>query len=135
MSSSLTPQQVAEQALKEKAELEAKVKYLRTQLGQLLHEKRRNLRISRSSRKSKRRNLVGDSNDAEYERCSRKHHRPRERRYNNFKIDILEFDGQLDLDLFLYWLQTVERVFEFKDIPEKKKVKLTALKLRKYASI
>ena len=29
----------------------------------------------------------------------------------------------------------VERVFEFKDISEEKKVKLVALKLRKYASI
>jgi len=29
----------------------------------------------------------------------------------------------------------VERVFDYKDIPDKKKVKLVALKLRKYASI
>jgi len=29
----------------------------------------------------------------------------------------------------------VERVFEYKDIPEGKKVKLVAFKLRKYASI
>jgi len=36
MSSSLTPEEVAEIALKEKAELEAKIKYLQTQLGQLL---------------------------------------------------------------------------------------------------
>jgi len=35
----------------------------------------------------------------------------------------------------LDWLQTIERVFEFKDFPEEKKVKLVALKLRKYASI
>jgi len=34
----------------------------------------------------------------------------------------------------LDWLQTVERVFDFKDIPEEKKVKLVALKLRRYAS-
>jgi len=48
MSSSLTLEQVANIVLKEKAELEAKVKYLQTQLGQLLEEKRRNLRNSRS---------------------------------------------------------------------------------------
>ena len=41
MSSSLTPEQVAEQAMSEKAELEAQVKYLQTQLGQLLKERRR----------------------------------------------------------------------------------------------
>ena len=43
MSSSLIPEQVAETAHKEKAELEAKVKYLQTQLGQLLEKKRREL--------------------------------------------------------------------------------------------
>ena len=48
MSSSLTLEQVAETVLKEKAELEAKVKYLQTQPGQLLEEKRRSLRNSRS---------------------------------------------------------------------------------------
>jgi len=30
---------------------------------------------------------------------------------------------------------TVERIFEYKEIPEDKKVKLVALKLRKYASL
>ena len=35
MSSSLTLKQVAEQALREKVEMEARVKYLQTQLGQL----------------------------------------------------------------------------------------------------
>jgi len=51
MSSGFTPEQVAEQALREKAELEAQVKYLQSQLGQLLQEKRRNLRSSRSAGK------------------------------------------------------------------------------------
>ena len=32
-------------------------------------------------------------------------------------------------------MQTVERIFEFKEILEDKKVKLVALKLRKYASL
>jgi len=41
MSSSLTPEQVVEQALREKVELEAQVKYLQSLLSQLLQEKRR----------------------------------------------------------------------------------------------
>ena len=49
-------------------------------------------------------------------------------------MDIPEFEGKLDPDEFLDWLQTVERVFDFKDIPDEKKVKLVALKLRRYAS-
>jgi len=32
-------------------------------------------------------------------------------------------------------MQTVERIFEFKEISEDKKVKLVALKLRKYVSV
>jgi len=32
-------------------------------------------------------------------------------------------------------LSTVERVFEYKDVPEDKKVKLVAMKVRKYASL
>jgi len=41
----------------------------------------------------------------------------------------------MDPDSFLDWLRTVERVFDYKDVPHEKKVKLMALKLRKYASI
>ena len=47
----------------------------------------------------------------------------------DFKVEISEFEGRLDPDEFLGWLQTVERVFEYKDVPEDKKVKLAALKL------
>ena len=41
----------------------------------------------------------------------------------------------MDPDDFLEWMQTVERIFEYKKVPEDKKVKLVALKLRKYASL
>jgi len=80
-------------------------------------------------------NSLGDSDDDVYARRSRRHHRPHDRSYNDFKVDIPEFEGQLDPDLFWDWLQTIERVFEFKDIPKEKMVKIVALKFRKYASI
>ncbi|XP_017978278.1 PREDICTED: uncharacterized protein LOC108662429 [Theobroma cacao] len=51
------------------------------------------------------------------------------------KIDIPEFEGRLHPDDFLDWLYTVERVFELKDIPDEKRVKLVAIKLKKHASI
>ncbi|KAJ0442056.1 putative nucleotidyltransferase, Ribonuclease H [Helianthus annuus] len=54
--------------------------------------------------------------------------------YNDIKVDILEFDGKLDPDVFVDWLRTVERVFDYKQTTEEKKVKVVALKLRKYAS-
>ena len=64
---------------------------------------------------------------------------PRRRRQGSnlgdFRVEIPEFEGELDPDHFLDWLQTVERIFEYKEVPEEKKVKLVALKLCKYASI
>ena len=54
---------------------------------------------------------------------------------NEFKIEVPEFEGKLDPEDFLDWLHTVERIFEYKDIPDNKKVKLIALRLRKYASL
>ena len=54
---------------------------------------------------------------------------------NDFKVEIPEFECKLDPEEFLDWLHTVERVFEYKDAPEDKKVKLVALRLRKYASL
>jgi len=41
----------------------------------------------------------------------------------------------LNPDDFLDWLSAAERVFKHKEVPDDKKVKLVALKLRKYASI
>jgi len=51
---------------------------------------------------------------------------------NDFKVKIPEFKGKLDPEEFLDWLHTAERVFECKDIPKDKKVKLVALRLSKY---
>ncbi|KAJ0454022.1 putative nucleotidyltransferase, Ribonuclease H [Helianthus annuus] len=53
---------------------------------------------------------------------------------NDIKVDIPEYDGKLDPDEFLEWLRTVERVFDYKQTTEDNKVKIVALKLRKYAS-
>jgi len=41
--------------------------------------------------------------------------------------------ANLDPNEFLEWHPTMERVFEDRDVPRDKKVKLMALKLRKYA--
>jgi len=63
----------------------------------------------------------------------------RERRpqldFSDFKVDMPEYKGKLDLDELLEWMQIVERIFDFKDVPEGRKVKLVALKLRKDASL
>ncbi|XP_071696684.1 uncharacterized protein [Rutidosis leptorrhynchoides] len=51
------------------------------------------------------------------------------------KVEIPEFNGTAHPDEFLDWLSTVERVFDIKNIPERLKVKLVALKLKKHASL
>ncbi|GKA44029.1 reverse transcriptase domain-containing protein, partial [Tanacetum coccineum] len=51
------------------------------------------------------------------------------------KIEILEFTGKVHPDDFIDRLSTVERVFDVRDIPEKLKVKLVAIKLRQHASL
>jgi len=140
MSSSQTPEQVAEQALRDKADLEAQVKYLQTQLGQLLNERKRWMHGTPSPRIDEM--AVGSRGDerthgyaSSDEEIAMRSPWPRREAHLDFKVDIPEFEGQLDPDQFIDWLQTVERVFEYKDIPDDKKVKLVALKLRRYASI
>jgi len=93
-------------AIWEKAELEAQVKYLKTQLDQFMGE---------------------DEGRGPFW--------PRGGSNLDSKVDMPKFEGQLGPDLFLDWLWTVERVFDYKDIPEDKRVKLVAWKLRNYASI
>ncbi|KAI0512359.1 hypothetical protein KFK09_012998 [Dendrobium nobile] len=41
----------------------------------------------------------------------------------------------MDPDKFLNWLHTVERIFDFKEIPAERMVKLVAIKLKKSASL
>ncbi|GJT15403.1 hypothetical protein Tco_0874109 [Tanacetum coccineum] len=52
----------------------------------------------------------------------------------SIKVEILKFSGTLKAEEFIDWLNTVERVFEFKDAPENRKVKWVAIKLKGRAS-
>ena len=103
-----------------------------------MEEKRRSLWGSRSSSKhhhsdhSEGSNPVSNSSEEEFKWRPSRHQGQRERSFGDFKVDLPEFEGQLDPDVFLDWLQNV---FDYKDIPEGKKIKLVALKLRKSASI
>ncbi|GJU41104.1 reverse transcriptase domain-containing protein, partial [Tanacetum coccineum] len=51
------------------------------------------------------------------------------------RTDLPEFDGSMHPDDFIDWIQTVERIFDIRDIPDNLKVKLVAIKLKKYASL
>uniref|UniRef100_A0A6N2KR41 Retrotransposon gag domain-containing protein n=1 Tax=Salix viminalis TaxID=40686 RepID=A0A6N2KR41_SALVM len=50
------------------------------------------------------------------------------------KMDLPNFNGQLQIEGFLDWLAMVERFFDYMDIPEDKRVKLVAYKLMGGAS-
>ncbi|GKB23468.1 reverse transcriptase domain-containing protein [Tanacetum coccineum] len=63
------------------------------------------------------------------------HHPTDPLRSLGLRTEIPEFDGKLHPDDFLDWLQTVERIFDLRDIPDNVKVKLVAIKLKKYASL
>ena len=53
----------------------------------------------------------------------------------NPKLDIAQFDGRIDVDEFLDWLNMAEHIFEYYDSLERENVKLVALKMCKNASI
>jgi len=68
--------------------------------------------------------------DEELRRTPRREWRP-PTNSNDFRVELPEFEGKLDPDEFLEWLHTVERIFDYKEVPEEKKVKLVALRLCK----
>ena len=65
--------------------------------------------------------------------------RPRPRREqgedHSIKVELPDFDGSLDPDKYLDWVQRVERIFEYKEYDDRRKFKVAILKLTKYASL
>jgi len=51
------------------------------------------------------------------------------------KVEVSDFEGVVHLDEFIGWLHTIECVSDLKNIPKGGKVKLVAIKLKKYAFI
>jgi len=116
-------------------ELRGQNEYLRKQLADSMKMKQK---VQQSY--SVHEESEAESNPIESESEEEAIRRPRRDRRqsqgsNDFRVEIPEFEGKLDPDEFLEWLSTVERVFEYKEVPEDKKVKRLALKLRKYASL
>jgi len=81
--------------------------------------------------------MQSDDDESSSESSSLRSRRPQRQSFrdNDIKVDIPDFEGKLQPDEFVDWLQTVERVFEYKEILEEKKVKIIAVKLKKHASI
>ena len=70
-------------------------------------------------------------NDEYYERCGNYDEGLR----FNPKLNIPKFDGRMDADEFLDWLNMMEHVFEYYDPPDREKMKFVAIKMCKNASI
>jgi len=51
------------------------------------------------------------------------------------KIDPPEFEGNLNPDLFIEWMQASEMFFEIKEYSNEKAFKITVLQLKTYASL
>ena len=51
------------------------------------------------------------------------------------KINSLEFKGNLNPNLFIKWIQTLEQFFEIKEYSDEKALKVVVLKLKKYACL
>ena len=119
-------------------ELQAQNEYLRKQLGIFLKQKQQLNEASFFSPPRGQEQVFSHTLDSSSEdeplRMTRQDSHD-QANSNDFRVEIPEFEGKLDPEDFLDWLHTVERVFEYKDIPEDKKVKLIALRLRKYASL
>ena len=49
----------------------------------------------------------------------------------NFKVEVLEFQGSPKPKDFVDWLNTVERVFDYYEVMDEKKVKLVAICLKR----
>ncbi|KAE8695306.1 hypothetical protein F3Y22_tig00110721pilonHSYRG00071 [Hibiscus syriacus] len=63
-------------------------------------------------------------------------YRGREKRHGDlsFRVDLPEFSGTLQAEGFVDWINEVERIFEYKEVPDRVKVKLIAIKLKGRAS-
>ena len=53
----------------------------------------------------------------------------------DMKFDPPDFEGTLNPDVYLEWIQTVERLFKAKGYSNENSFKIAILKLKKYASL
>jgi len=117
-------------------EIKNQNEYLRRQLGESMKQRRKELRSSRSFNSSKSDQGEDNHDESHHLNSSSEEdpcRRPRRNRRNtsNFgdiKVEVPEFEARLNPDEFLEWLQTVKRIFDYKEILEEKKVKLVALR-------
>ncbi|GJR41725.1 hypothetical protein Tco_1309828 [Tanacetum coccineum] len=115
------------------------VDQLAYRMNDMMNPRRRKDRNSRGSKGEESENLFfdgdGTSSDEQPDRPRRNQREDNRRWESGMRVNIPEFDGNtLNPEGFIDWLVAVEEVFEFKDVPENKRVSLIATKLRGRAS-
>ena len=53
----------------------------------------------------------------------------------DLKFEPPDFEGNLNPEVFLEWIQSIERIFEIKEYSDEKSFEIAILKLKKYASL
>ncbi|GJU49514.1 putative reverse transcriptase domain-containing protein, partial [Tanacetum coccineum] len=112
------------------------VDQLADRMNDMMNPRRRRDRNSRGSKGEESENPFfdgdGTSSDEQPDRPRRNQREDNRRWESRMRVNIPEFNGNtLNPDGFIDWLVAVEEVFEFKDIPENKRVSLITTKLRK----
>ncbi|GJU98403.1 reverse transcriptase domain-containing protein [Tanacetum coccineum] len=109
-------------------------------MNDMMNPRRRRDRNSRGSEGEESKNPFfdgdGSSSDEQPDRPRRNQREDNRRWESGMRVNIPEFDGNtLNPEGFIDWLVAVEEVFEFKDVPENKRVSLIATTLRGRASV
>ena len=111
MSSSLTVEERFEQLIKVNDEKDAQLEYLWRQLDQAMRNNRRELQSSRSTSVSHSADEESESNpfgtSKEDEVREPRRSQGGKQIYVDFKLEIPEFEGQLNADEFLDWMNGV----------------------------
>jgi len=118
-------------------ELENQNAYLRHQIEETEKQTKKPMKRPSGSvhgDDGKSNSYLSSSSHEEPHRRSRGGRRP-STNFDDFKVEILESEGKLDPNEFIEWLNTVGHIIQHTEVPNKKKVKLVTLKLRKYTSL
>ncbi|GKA44864.1 putative nucleotidyltransferase, ribonuclease H [Tanacetum coccineum] len=134
-------EQEFEQRVKARMEerLDQFVDQLADRMNDIMNPRRRGDHNGRGSEGEESENLFfdgdGSSSDEQSDRPRRNQREDNRRWESRMRVNIPEFDGNtLNPEGFIDWLVAVEEVFEFKEVPENKRVSLIATKLRGRAS-
>ncbi|KAI9156366.1 hypothetical protein LWI28_005047 [Acer negundo] len=86
------------------------------------HQQKRNRHEARKEEEDQ--NPFGvDDDSSDEDHVNLRQRRQPNRRDRNVKVDVPEFNGKMQCDVFLDWLYTIERIFDFKEYSEERKVK------------